>query len=181
MPAFPAAGQPAKILFAAGTTPIYAGVAEREAAGSLTPGTPLDAAEPAKNGYQPFTLVAWSQQGNDETIFAAQGQRIVFATVTAKAQIKTIATATDDYGNVWNQVELSGFAPAKRLTSNQDSVWARAHALYGKRCSACHALHATAEFTANQWPAIIKTMSKNAALQPDEAALITQYVQTHAR
>jgi hypothetical protein len=181
LPAFPASGQTVRMLFAAGATPIYAGVADRQAVGSLTPGTPLEAAEPANGGYQPFTLVAWSQEGDAETIVAAQGQRIVLATVTAKAHIKTISTATDDYGNVWNQVELTAFAPAKRLTPNQDAVWARAHALYSKRCSACHALHATTEFTANQWPAIVKTMSKNAALQPAEAALITQYVQTHAR
>jgi hypothetical protein len=42
-------------------------------------------------------------------------------------------------------------------------------------------LHNTDEFNANQWPQILKTMAKNAALQPDQIALITQYLQTHSK
>lgn len=76
---------------------------------------------------------------------------------------------------------MSGYVPSAGLTPDQESVWAAAKALFSKRCSACHALHHTTEFTANQWPTILKTMTKNAALQPDQAALVTQYLQTHAK
>jgi trimethylamine-N-oxide reductase cytochrome c-type subunit TorC len=179
--ALPASGQPAKTLYAAGTAPIYASAAARQAVGRLMPGTPLNAVEAARNGSQRFTIVAWAQDGDDRTLVAAQGRRIVLATLVAGARTKIISSVSDDYGNVWNEVELSGFVPASRLTSNQDTVWKQARALYGARCSACHALHKTTEFTANQWPTIVKTMAKNAALQPEQAALITQYVQTHSK
>jgi hypothetical protein len=139
-----------------------------------------DSAE--KGGLQAFTLDAWTQQGADSTLFAAEGQRIVLATLADETpRPRVLATAKDDYGNVWNEVELSGFVQQGGLTSDQGIVWAQAQALYSKRCSACHALHRTNEFTANQWPTILKTMTKSAALQPDQAVLITQYLQTHSK
>jgi nitrate/TMAO reductase-like tetraheme cytochrome c subunit len=104
------------------------------------------------------------------------------ATLTGgAANLKTISTVKDDYGNVWNEVQLSGFVQGSGLTSNQDTIWAGASALYSARCSTCHALPRTNQFTANQWPTILKAMTKNAALQPDQIALLTQYLQTHSK
>ena len=178
-----ASGQPAEVLYALRTSSIYANTAgHRTTIGSVTPGTPLQASGGVERGFQAFTLDAWSQQGDDTTLFATQGQRIVLATLTDDvAHLEILATVKDGYGNVWKEVELSGVIQASELTSDQDTVWAQAKALYSSRCSACHALHHTNEFTANQWPTILKTMTKNAALQPDQAALITQYLQTHSK
>jgi trimethylamine-N-oxide reductase cytochrome c-type subunit TorC len=178
--AFPVNSQPAKVLYALRATPIFA-AAGGHAVGKLTPGAPLTAVGLAKGGYQPFMIAAWSQQDDDQTLVLAQGQRIVLATLAAGVHTKIVSSAKDDYGNVWHKVELTGFVAASALSADQTVVWTQAHALYATRCSACHALHKTTEFTANQWPAIVTSMTKNAALRPDQAALITQYLQTHAK
>ena len=182
-PAFAAGAEPAKTLYALQTSPIYANTASGGAAiGSVTPGTPIQVSGPAKDGFQAFKLDAWSQQGDDTTLFAAQGERIVLVELTDKSpHPKVLSTAKDAYGNVWNQVELSDFVKSDSLTADQNAVWKQAITLYSTRCSACHALHKPSEFTVNQWPKILQTMTKNAALQPAEAALVTQYIQAHAK
>jgi mono/diheme cytochrome c family protein len=178
--ALPGDGASANVRYAADSAPIYA-AAGHASVGSLTPGTPVTPSGAATKGFQPFTLRAWSQKGDSSTLVVAQGKRVVLATLSPGARTKIVATAEDTYGNVWDQVELSGFVKTSAVTSDQAAVWAQAAALYTKRCSACHALHKTTEFTANQWPAILKTMTKNAALQPSQAALVMQYLQTHAK
>ena len=179
--AFPQADTVHQLLYAAGSVPLYA-AADHSAAATITPGTALQADRPAASGMQAVTIEAWTQDGADSTLFAAAGRRIVLAKLKdGTTRPPVLATMTDPYGNVWHQVRLIGFAPTADLVADQESVWGKARALYSKRCSACHALHHTNEFTANQWPTILKTMTKNAALQPDQAALITQYLQTHAK
>ena len=182
LPATAQTGPPTKTLYAQQISPVYASSGQGVAIGSITPGTPLKTSGEVQRGFQPFTLDAWSQQGDDTTLFAAQGQRIVLVKLAAKATgLKTLSTATDAYGNVWHDVRLSGYIKRSDLTSNQKIVWEKAIALYNTRCSACHALHQPSEFTANQWPKILKTMTHNAALTPEDAALVTQYIQTRAK
>lgn len=177
-----ATGQSAATLYAARSLPIYIDVGGLRTAGRIMPGTSVRVAGLAANGLQAFMLSAWSQQGDGTTLVASQGQRIVLAMLSDDAgHLQTLATVKDDYGNTWNQVELSGFVQADGLTSNQESIWAQASALYIAGCSTCHALHTSTEFTANQWPRIIKAMTTRTALQPDQAELITQYLQTHSR
>mgnify|MGYP001546835861 FL=1 len=183
LPAAAAGGQAATTLYALQTSLIYANTSGAgPAIGSVTPGTPLQVSGEVKNGLEEFTLDAWSQQGDDTTLFAAQGERIVLVTLADSApHPKVLSMAKDDYGNVWNKVELSDFVKSDSLTPDQNAVWKQAITLYSTRCSACHALHKPSEFTVNQWPKILQTMTKNAALQPAEAALVTQYIQAHAK
>lgn len=79
------------------------------------------------------------------------------------------------------RARVQAYLDPSTLTDDQDTVWRHAAKLYQTRCSACHAVHKPTEFTANQWPEILKIMAKNAALQPADLALITEYLQTHAR
>ncbi len=179
--AFPIEAASPNAAYALHATPLFAGASSSQIAGSVTPGTPLDVTGPAANGRTPVSIAAWSQQGDATTLVVAQGQRIVLATLTAAARPTVVSTSKDSYGNTWSKVQFSGFVATNALTADQATVWAAASTLYAARCSVCHALHKPGEFTANQWPSIIKTMSKNAALQPAQTALITQYLQSHAK
>jgi hypothetical protein len=170
--------------YAMKATPIYADASGSRVVGSLTPGTPVTSAGTATGSrLQSFELDGWSQDGAETTVVAAAGRRIVYATLSSTQGVarKVLAQTKDDYDNVWDQVTLGGFVDSAALTADQATVWTRAQHLFSQRCSNCHALHATTEFTANQWPTILKTMGKNAALTPAETALITQYLQTHAK
>jgi hypothetical protein len=170
------------LLYASSDVPLYAQASDHVAAARITPGTGLQPTGPASAGLQPVALEGWMQEGSATILFAAAGQRIVVARLAdPSAQPRILSSTTDPYGNVWHETQLTGFVPATDLVADQETVWAAARALFSKRCSACHALHHTNEFTANQWPTILKTMTKNAALQPDQAELVTRYLQAHAK
>jgi len=170
------------LFYASSDAPLYAQASDQVAEARITPGTELKPTGSASAGLQPVTLDGWMQEGSTTTLFAAAGQRIVVARLTdPSAQPKVLSSITDPYGNVWHETQLAGFVPGADLVPDQETVWAAAHALFSKRCSACHALHHPTEFTANQWPTILKTMTKNAALQPDQAELVTRYLQAHAK
>ncbi len=169
-------------LFARELTPLFGDAQDGTAIGNVTPGTPVQSAE-TSSGRTSITMDGWAQQGGDTVIYTAVGQRIVLATLTQAglAHRQILDTARDAYGNTWNHVQVTGFADSGEFVPDVNVVWTAAHQLYSTRCSACHALHATTDFTANQWPGILQTMEKNAALDPQQSALITQYLQTHAR
>ena|ERR1022692_3296852 len=166
-------------------TPVYSDGSGSASIGSLMPGTPVALKSAPKPGAAHVVVMidGWSIQGADSVVYSAEGQRIILATLGASAiaQRKVLTHNRDAYGTVWNHVEFSAAIDPARLIPDVSSVWAAAHTIYTARCSACHALHAPTEFTANQWPGILTTMVRNAALDPNQAALVRQYLQTHAR
>jgi hypothetical protein len=167
-------------LYALQRAPLYADSVHGRRIGVVMPGAAVKAAG-AAGAERQVTFDGWSQRGNAGTVVSAPGVRIVVAELDADAPTHAIGSTHDPYGNTWTHVVVSGAVRANALTADRDVVWSNAKALYSKRCSACHALHKPTEFTANQWPTILKTMTKNAALQPEQAALVTQYLQAHAR
>lgn len=164
-------------------TPIYSDPSLTHQIGTLSPGSELHLKNSAATSKaRAFTINGWFQEGNSTSLFLNQGKRIVIATLTNQPPDETkLAEQKDDYGNVWVDARVGAYVAPTTLVDDQSTVWERAGKLYHARCSACHAVHNPREFTANQWPGILKIMAKNAALRPDELALITKYLQTHAK
>ena len=50
-----------------------------------------------------------------------------------------------------------------------------------KQFALCHPGHPSTEFTANQWPSIVKSMVTRTAMTKEENYLVTQYLQKHAK
>ena len=149
--------------------------------GSVTPGTPVKIVKLAGDLAE-VRLDGWSMTGAEQILFAAQGQRIALAHLSSTDTTNREVTehSKDIYGTDWQHVVVTGWVPAASLDNNVSDVWQRADALYKKRCTACHALHQPKEFTANQWPHILKIMTKRAGLTESDTELVTQYLQTEA-
>lgn len=151
-----------------------------QALGRITPATPLTVVKTQGSDVD-VTLSGWSPKGYATIVFRKPGQRIVDAQLDKSAPLKVIATTKDDYGDVWQHVQLSGWMHKSDLTQHLGKVWKKAHKLYSHQCSQCHSLHAPSEFTANQWPSLLKVMGQRANLSKQQHALITKYVQMHAK
>ena len=167
--------------FANGLIPMYANAQGGDVLGMVDPGTSLQAN--GSGARSAVTLDGWSPDGAESIVYAAVGQRVVLATMNAPALTNrsVLSKTTDAYGKAWSDVQFSGWVDSTHLVPSVDTVWQSAQQLYATRCSACHSLHKPTEFTANQWPGILQVMVKNAALEPTQAALITRYLQAHAR
>lgn len=153
-----------------------------EAIGTLTPGTEV-AVIAERPGRWEVEVHGWSAPGAESILFIAPGQRIVLARLKlSAAAIRTIeGTKTDRFGQKWERIRVRGWVDRNALVEDVSVVWKKAARIFHKRCTACHALHQPTEFTANQWPHILKIMTKRAALSKKKATLVTKYLQMHAK
>lgn len=172
-------------VFATATAPLYQSSHSSVVIGSITPGTALSvAATPAPAAVrEKVTIEGWAAKGAETVIYQAPNLRIVLITLQQSAVLRrrVFGEQQDSYGTVWQHVKVSGWVVRGRTVPDVSTVWTAAKRLFEARCSTCHALHAPGEFTANQWPGILVAMVKNAALDAEQAALVTKYLQEHAR
>lgn len=152
--------------------------------GAIMPGTPLDTGTSQLSDTRLKTAVTgWVVEGDSTVLYKAPDLRIIMLRLDGdgSGQLKVLGKQQDSYGTTWEHVAVTGWVPAADVTPNVGTVWAAAKKIYDARCSSCHALHAPDEFTANQWPGVLRTMARNADLNPSERELVTQYLQAHAQ
>lgn len=176
---------PAELLFPSMNAPLYVNENGPAVLGSLTPGTPLTAATAPQGSAtrERVTVEGWSPKGGDSVIYQAPNLRIILARLeqSGLSGRTVLGQQQDSYGTTWQHVRVSAWVAKSDVVPNVSEVWTAAKTLYDARCSSCHALHNPGEFTANQWPSVLRTMAKNAALDPAQVALVTKYLQAHAR
>jgi trimethylamine-N-oxide reductase cytochrome c-type subunit TorC len=153
-----------------------------EVIASVPPGTALHVLSQHGDDLE-VEITGWSPTGGEKYMFIDIGQRINVAMITDKGLPKrvSIGEKSDDYDSVWEDVSIRGLIAKKDVAKNVTRVWREARRLFHKRCTRCHALHRPTEFTANQWPSILKIMTVRAGLTTDKKALVTQYIQNHAK
>jgi len=149
---------------------------------TLMPGTAVTVLGTAGASTQ-VQVSGWSVEGAASVVFEGVGRRVVLAVLAADAKVdrKVVDSKKDDYGSTWQQVTVGGWVASDALVESLDAVWQGGRKLYESRCSACHSLHATTEFSANQWPGILKSMGKKAALDQDQLDLVTRFLQAHGK
>jgi trimethylamine-N-oxide reductase cytochrome c-type subunit TorC len=83
---------------------------------------------------------------------------------------------------IWKEVELDNvWVDSKFLVPDMQDVWKKASKIFHERCSMCHALPKSTTFTANQWPATLKVMTRRAALDKNQTDIVSKFLQYHAR
>ncbi len=117
--------------------------------------------------------------GNEYMLFYDEKDKIKLARLDRAAvkNYKVLKEFEDSYGVKWKKVELDfTMFDASLLKEDGEDVWAAEKELF-ERCGSCHASKKPEEFTINQWPNIIKTMSDRAGLNKDETRQVGSYMQ----
>ncbi len=171
-----------QILYTNTQTPLRDAAAQGKVIASISPATKLRVLA-QKDGQLKVEITGWSPEGGEKYLFVEMGQRIRLAKITEKGLQgrKVIARKEDYYESVWQDVRLTGWIAKKDTSEDIKAIWKTARRLFHQRCTRCHALHRPTEFTANQWPSILKIMTVRAGLSGGKKALIIQYMQTHAK
>ncbi len=171
-------------MFASSSMTIFKDKSGKQAIGSLEVGSKVSVIK-NENGMSEVSIEGWRQKGLKCVIYAFEGKRIVVAELEPDGVnlVKVIKTVKDeDTQLVWEKVILKGvWVKSEYLVKNVKDVWDRISPLFHERCSMCHALPRTTTFTANQWPATLRVMTKRAALTKKQAEEVTQYLQYHAK
>jgi trimethylamine-N-oxide reductase cytochrome c-type subunit TorC len=177
------AARAAEFAYAGALAPLYMGPDGGGRAGSVTPGTPLVVVAPGAGAREQVTLEGWSRKGGDSIVLQAPGLNIELAKLTpaARAHRKLLGQRRDRTGATWEHVEVTAWVARKDVESNVNTVWAAAYKLYSTHCNACHALRAPSSRTANAWPRVLSVMERNAGFNAQQAALVTKYMQEHAK
>lgn len=176
-----AAAASTSTVYANTTTPLLA-TAGGSSQGDVLPGTPLTVLGSSGSDIH-VQIEGWVVKGSASVLFEGIGQHTVLATFTSSGKLgdKVLTTKKDAYGTTWQQMTFTGWVAQNATVAKVATVWKKAENLYDSRCSACHALHNPNEFTANQWPGILKVMGQNASLDQQDLNLVTRYLQAHAK
>lgn len=166
----------------AGAVMTLAGSAGGERIGDVMPGAALTVVA-ADGDDAKVEITGWSPAGGARYLFKEVSVRISLVTLTdaGAATREVIGTAEDKWGSDWEQVRVSGWVPRADLVDDLEAVWDKAGELYYSRCSRCHSLRRPEEFTANQWPTVLKIMTKRAGFNAEQAALVTMLLQYHGK
>ncbi|MBE3022976.1 hypothetical protein [Campylobacter sp. 7477a] len=142
-------------------------------AGTLYKGTHIQ-----KDGSK-YKVSASVMSGNEYILFYNDMDRIKLARITGESvkNLKIISEKEDEYGVKWKNIELSFNTKDPSVIKNtKDGLWEAEEDLY-LRCGSCHVAKAIDEYTINQWPNVVKTMSDRAGLNKDETRLVGSYLQ----
>lgn len=150
--------------------------------GSLTPGTKLDVIKNSGKNSK-VRVSGWSAFGAETVIFKQVGKRIILGILDESviSEVKKGKTETDEFESIWNESSFTAWVDSSSLTNSQDKIWNEADNLFKQRCGGCHQAHPPHEFTANQWPNIVKAMKDRAGLTSDDQWLLTKFMQEHAK
>lgn len=168
--------------YAIATTPLYLDAGAKTDEGTLMPSTQVEVLA-NDNGRAQVRIDGWQQDGVSEVFYAAPGKRILSVLVgeAARKALVTGKSETDSATNLtWHQVSLTAWVDQSQLIGDQGKLWQYASTLMSNNCTGCHGLTALDHFNANQWIGVIKGMESRTSLTPEQARMLTQYVQKHA-
>lgn len=162
--------------FATGVTPLL-DAANGKTIGSVGPGAALTVVADS-GGATHVTVTGFAAQSTPATVYAYTDRHIV---VLSGFTGKAVNGATQSVGGTpYVAVTIDGWVASNTLAPDAATVWKAASALYQQKCSTCHSLRPPTDYTANQWPALMKAQADNAGLDPGQTALITAYLQTQS-
>ena len=149
---------------------------------TILPATPV-IVRATKGQRVKVEVTGWSPMGGARYLFMAISQRIRRAVLTDAGLPKrtVIGTGEDAWESTWQHARITGWIDKADLVPDVGTVWKEASKLYFSHCSRCHSLRKPREFTANQWPSVLKIMTARAGFSKDQAALVTALLQHHAR
>lgn len=118
------------------------------------------------------------KNGRENAVYFVPKKRILVAALKKGGGYKLKSISQD---GDWKKVSFTAYTKNDKLTKDLPTLNKEAHKLFSENCGLCHALHPTTEFTANQWPSMIKAMKSRTPLTKDQVFLVTQYLQKHAK
>lgn len=125
-----------------------------------------------------FQIKGYQNPASPNVIYYSDGVRILslaFAK-TAKPDIKVQKKSVD---GKWNEISVIAYADAGNFESSVEPMFKKAGELYSQNCSICHALHDINQYTANQWPALFRSMASRTPIEKSDHWSVIEYLQKH--
>jgi trimethylamine-N-oxide reductase cytochrome c-type subunit TorC len=171
----------AKTQYVSKTVKAYSNPTDTKLSGKILTTTPLEVIK-IEGDKALVKVIGWNQGKLKRIVYYSKGVRIIEAAFSKKANYERKVLLTDTSSKKpWYKVEITTWIENKNLVNELKPLFEQAKNLLATNCGLCHAAHPTHEFTANQWPALIKAMGPRTPMNKDQILLLTQYVQKHAK
>jgi mono/diheme cytochrome c family protein len=120
-------------------------------------------------------------------------KKILFATVLATAVIActhkaaptatttTTTTSTERTSSTMATPTVAADPVATGSRATASATIEAGHTVYTSKCGRCHGLKDPANYTAERWEPILKSMAPKARLSDEETAQVRAYVQANAK
>jgi len=169
-------------LYSGSVKDIYTSPDGKRSEGRLLPTSEVKILE-KKDGKVKVEIEGFMKDGVSSAVYFTTGKRILTAGLSKKAKfdIKVISTSKDKDGVQWSKVVLTAYTTDDNLTKDLSALYKNAEAMYKDNCSICHPAHPNNEYTSNQWPSMIKSMSNRTAMTKEDVYLVTQFLQKHSK
>lgn len=150
---------------------LYLNKGDKNAIGRLLPTAKI---EILKNDgdFAQIKISGFIQNNKKQILYFNPDNRILNAAFKANSDIKyeTINKQTNEVSTIlWTQ--------NTNFEKNYDELMKKANKLYADNCAMCHALHNINEFSANQWPAMLKAMIDRTTIEKEDRFLVEQFLQ----
>lgn len=150
---------------------LYLNKGDKNAIGRLLPTAKV---EILKNDgdFAQIKISGFIQNNKKQILYFNPNNRILNAAFKANSDIKyeTINKQTNEVSTIlWTQ--------NTNFEKNYNELMKKANKLYADNCAMCHALHNINEFSANQWPAMLKAMIDRTTIEKENRFLVEQFLQ----
>lgn len=151
--------------------------ADLSASGRLLPTSKVEVLEKIGDKVK-IKIEGYVKKGRENAVYFVPKKRILVSALKKGSGYKLTTLSKD---GEWEKVSFEAYTKNDNFTKDLKALYANANKLFSENCGLCHALHPTTEFTANQWPSMIKAMKSRTPLTKDQNFLVTQYLQKHSR
>lgn len=171
----------AKVQYVSETIQAYSTPTDTKTSGKVLTTTPLEVLK--VEGDKAFVkLTGWNKGKMKRILYYSKGVRIISAAFSKKALYETTVLKTEKVnGKDWSKVTMTTWVENKNIIDAIEPLFAEAKNMMETNCGLCHAFHPTHEFSANQWPAVIKGMAPRTPMNKAQLLLITQFAQKHSK
>ena len=171
----------AKTQYAEITLKAFSSATDTKAAGKILPTTGFEVLKVVGDKAQ-IKLTGWNKGEMSRILYYSKGERIISGAFSKKAKFDLKVLGSEKIGKeTWTNVTIVIWVENKGQTDDIEALYGKASNLLQTNCGLCHAYHPTTEFSANQWPSVIKGMIPRTPLSKEEGWLITQFTQKHAK
>lgn len=129
-------------------------------------------------------IEGYRQLDNISALYFVPNRRILNAGFSKHTgvEFRRVSIAMDkESKQEWELSSVELWSDDEWLSADVNALYKEADELYKASCSTCHALHSQKEFSANQWPSVIKSMKTRAGFDTNTEHLVSQYLQKNAK
>jgi trimethylamine-N-oxide reductase cytochrome c-type subunit TorC len=145
-------------------------------------GVSLEVIERGDSGWVKVSLDGFEVLGLNSQLYLDTTHGVVAAEVMGALEyIREESTVDAETRLSWRPARITGWISDEMLAANEETLWNYVKVVYENECARCHAVFPPSRFNAPAWVNSMRNMQRFSTLGDQESALVSAYLQQHAK